>query len=513
MSEAKKDDSGKKTSPSARKLEFRIPESSAWAGYWKIFAGVGVLGLAAAGYGYTLDPQRFSFSYLFAFFLFLTLALGGTFFVLVERLTSAHWSVTVRRTAEFFMGGMPILAALFLPIMTPSVMGHLFPWIQHGEEHHASAGLINEAHAQHAPPPPAPAPQAKPEAHGDGSHGDGHGTGTGMGGGRGHGTGTGAGQAQGASADHHGAGTGGGHSTGMGAGAHQGKGRPDPHHLAHSKVLEAKKPYLNKTAFLVRAVIYFLVWIFLATRLFGFSTSQDTSKDPKLTLAAQRFAPGATILFALSLTFAAFDWLMSLDPAWYSTIFGVTIFAGSVVAIFSTLIIVTMALRDEGLVKDALKVEHFHDMGKLLFGFMVFWAYVSFSQFMLIWYAALPEETSFYHLRWDVGPWKTVSLAIVIMHFVVPFFTILSRNAKRRLPILRTGAMVLLGMHAVEMYWIVMPNYHGGDVHFHWLDIACFLGVGGTYLAVVFNRMTKHPLIPIGDPRLSRSLQHEIENA
>jgi len=112
-----------------------------------------------------------------------------------------------------------------------------------------------------------------------------------------------------------------------------------------------------------------------------------------------------------------------------------------------------------------------------------------------------------------VGPWKDVSLAIIVLHFVVPFFIILSRNAKRRLPILRMGALILIAMHAVELYWIVLPNYHGGDVRFSWVDVACFLGIGGVYLAIVFNRMTKHSLIPVGDPRLSRSLHHEIENA
>ena len=526
-------ESGKTTQPRA-KNEYRIPASSAWAGYWKIFAGIGVLGLAAAGFGYTRDPERFAFSYMFAFFLFLTFAFGGMFFVLVERLTSAHWSVSVRRTAEFFMGGMPIFVLLFLPII-PS-MGHLFPWLHHGEhgaehgaehaapapaEKHSSLDLIiPEAHAQTPAPAPAAggghdhgggaaAPAADGHTHGSGAGG----TGTGTGGGHGKGSGTGGGTAAGDDAPSRLAGSGGGHASGAGGGAHQGKGRPDPLEVAEEKTMEKKRPWLNRNAFLARAVIYFIIWIFLATRLFNLSTKQDSSKDPKLTLAAQSFAPIGTVLFGLSLTFAAFDWLMSLNPSWYSTIFGVTIFAGSVVAIFATLIVVTMKLRQDGLLKDAIKIEHFHDMGKLLFGFMVFWAYVNFSQFMLIWYASLPEETVYFHLRWDVGPWKTMSLVIVIMHFVVPFFTIVSRNAKRRLSVLWTGAVVLLAMHAVEMYWIVMPNYKGGESGFEWIDAACFLGVGGLYLALVFNRMTKHPLIPIGDPRLARSLHHEIENA
>src|SRR5579871_5968391 len=146
---------------------------------------------------------------------------------------------------------------------------------------------------------------------------------------------------------------------------------------------------------------------------FRLSTNQDTTKDPKLTLKAQRLAPVATFIFGFTLTGAAFDWLMSLLPTWYSTIYGVTIFAGSVVCMYATLILVTQALRGAGLLKDAVNVEHYHDLGKLLFGFLIFWAYTSFAQYMLIWYAAIPEETAFYHHRWDVGPWMAISLAIV----------------------------------------------------------------------------------------------------
>jgi hypothetical protein len=447
------------------------------------------------------------------------------FFVLVERLCRAHWSVSVRRTAEFFMGGLPIFALLFLPIV--ALMPELYPWVRHeaaahaGKKEHASSLVIEtEAHAEQQPAEPHLGGGGAGEGdHGSGTGGGtggGHGGGTGLGTGGGHGqhTATGGGQAAGADGPARTAGTGGGHAQGTGGGAHTGKGRPDPEELLEDKIMAGHKGhYLTKPFFLVRAVIYFVVWLFIALRFFGFSTLQDASRDPKLTVQAQWWAPPAMIAFGLSLTFAAFDWLMSLNPFWYSTIFGVTIFAGSVVAIFSTLIVVTMSLREQGLLKDALKVEHFHDMGKLLFGFMVFWGYVSFSQFMLIWYAALPEETPYFHLRWDVGSWKDVSLAIIFLHFVVPFFLILSRNAKRRLPILRIGALILIAMHAVELYWIVLPNYHGGDVRFSWIDVACFLGIGGVYLAIVFNRMTKHALIPVGDPRLSRSLHHEIENA
>lgn len=278
--------------------------------------------------------------------------------------------------------------------------------------------------------------------------------------------------------------------------------------------LALKLPYLNRPFFLVRAVIYFAIWAWLALRLFRLSTLQDSTRDPKMTVAAQRFAPGATFLFGLSLTFAAFDWLMSLDPMWYSTIFGVWVFAGSVVAIHAVLILVTLAFRRQGLIGEAVNVEHYHDLGKLLFGFTVFWAYISFSQFFLIWYAGIPEETRFYHLRWGEGPWRAVGYGIVFLHFVVPFALLLSRNTKRKLPVLGFAAALLLVMHLVEVYWAVMPNFRPlvlstDHLEVHWLDVACLLGVGGVYLALVFWQMTRHPLIPVGDPRLERSLRFE----
>jgi hypothetical protein len=282
-----------------------------------------------------------------------------------------------------------------------------------------------------------------------------------------------------------------------------------PEEAAEAAVLASKTPWLNRNGWFARAFLYFAAWTWIGLTFFRLSTSQDGTKDPKLTLRAQKLAPAATFLFGFTLTGAAFDWLMSLLPTWYSTIYGVTIFAGSVVCMYATLIVVTQSLRDAGHLKDAINVEHYHDLGKLLFGFLVFWAYVSFAQFMLIWYAAIPEETTFFHDRWDVGSWMYVSLALVILHFVVPFFLLISRNVKRRLWAIKIGALWLIAMHVVEMYWQVMPYYAGGESTVHWMDLASLVGVAGIYLAVVFYRMTKYPLIPIGDPRLSRALSFE----
>jgi hypothetical protein len=470
----------------AAKFDYRIPAGSRWAGLWKLFGAIGAGGLLLSGIGYAVDPQRFAYSYLFAFTCALTVGIGALFFIIVERLTSAGWSVSTRRLAEFFAMGFPALAALFVPVLL--CMGTLFPWLHEAEaekaEHHETSSLelanplIGVAHAQdHAGAPATPGAQPPlttrppPRRPPEGGHG---------------------------------------HGPREGAAAAT-KGGPDEAAIEakEEQTLAKKAGYLNKTFFLVRVVLYFAAWLFMAFRYFALSTGQDTTKDPSLTVKARSFAPVSTILFGLSLTFAAFDWLMSLEPSWFSTIYGVTFFAGSVVTIYATLTVVGMGLRDEGLTKNAITVEHFHDLGKLLFGFLVFWAYVNFSQFMLIWYAALPEETTFFHHRWDVGPWAYISLLLVIAHFIIPFFLLLSRNVKRRLPALRIGAVWLLVMHVVEIYWQVMPNYNHGESMVSWIDLACLAGVLGVYLAVVFRNMTLYPLIPVGDPRLARSLAFE----
>jgi hypothetical protein len=200
---------------------------------------------------------------------------------------------------------------------------------------------------------------------------------------------------------------------------------------------------------------------------------------------------------------------MSLDPFWYSTIFGVVIFACSAVVNMANLIVVTLILRNKGPLKDAVTVEHFHDMGKLMFGWLVFWAYVSFSQFFLIWYAGIPEEIAFFHRRWtdNAGTWKLLGIGLVAVKFAVPFWLVMSRNVKRRVGALAFGAVIILVMHVLEMYWYVMPNL--GAFAPHWLDIASLLGVGGIYLGAVLHAMAGNSLVPIGDPRLVRALKFE----
>jgi hypothetical protein len=376
-----------------------------------------------------------------------------------------------------------VFIVLFIPVAL--CMTTLYPWLSHGE------GIEPTAHAQMAPPPPQGASQHPVTLAPPGGPGAPRGP-------------------MGRPTPDHAHPGGAPHMQFPGiAGARRGEPLEDPEAAAEAETVNKKRPWLNRNGWLARAAIYFIAWAWIGLTFFRLSTSQDGTKDPKLTLKAESLAPISTILFGFTLTGAAFDWLMSLLPTWYSTIFGVTIFAGSVVVMYATMILITMSLRSAGHLKDAVNVEHFHDMGKLLFGFLVFWGYVSFAQFMLIWYAALPEETTFFHHRWDVGPWMYVTLAIVLSGFVVPFFILISRNVKRRLWALAIGAVWLIVMHVVEMYWQVLPYFGAGDTTISWIDLACLVGVAGAYLAVVFYRMTKYPLIPVGDPRLSRALTFE----
>ncbi len=276
-------------------------------------------------------------------------------------------------------------------------------------------------------------------------------------------------------------------------------------------VIEHKRPYLNRKFFLGRLIAYLLIWTWLAQRYFRWSTDQDKTKALENTAAAQRFAPPALILFGFSITFFAFDWLLSLDGTWYSTIFGVTVFAQCALFMFACLILTTLLLRRSGLLGNAVTVEHYHDLGKFLFGFIVFWSYVTFAQFFLIWYSNIPDEVAFFHKRWELngGTYKTLGLLIAGMHFFVPFWFMLSRHAKRRLSLLTAGAICMIVMHVLEVYWIVMPNF--GPMEPSIMDVGCLVGVFGVYLAIALRGMEDYALIPVGDPRLHRAL--DFENA
>ena len=245
----------------------------------------------------------------------------------------------------------------------------------------------------------------------------------------------------------------------------------------HDALLRWKAPYLNVPFFLIRAAIYFGVWSFIALAYYRGSRRQDVTGDPAVSARLRRFAGPAIIVLALTTAFASIDWIMSLTPHWYSTIFGVYFFSGAFVGFIALLSVLAVAMRRAGLLDAIVTVEHLHDIGKLLFAFTAFWAYIAFSQFFLIWYGNLPEETIWYRARLE-GSWKLVSIMLMAGHFGVPFFYLMGRTVKRTEWTLALGGVWLLAMHFVDLYWQVMPTLHPEGVRPSMLDAAAFVAVG-----------------------------------
>ena len=277
---------------------------------------------------------------------------------------------------------------------------------------------------------------------------------------------------------------------------------------AHDPLLAGKIVFLNPTFFVIRLVVYFLLWGLMASFLHRTSVAQDASGDPALTLRMERLSAPGMVVFALSLNFAAFDLLMSLDPHWFSTIFGVYYFAASVVAFLAVMPKILYAMQLKGILPNAVTVEHYHDFGKLLFGFVVFWAYIAFSQYMLIWYGNIPEETMWF-LKRQTGDWAVVSLLLIFGHFVLPFLLLVSRAIKRRPVLLAvTGAYVAITCW-IDIYWLVIPEFSPAVARFGLLDVLCFLGMSGVFSAAVILRLGRHSVIAEKDPRLEESLAFE----
>jgi len=196
---------------------------------------------------------------------------------------------------------------------------------------------------------------------------------------------------------------------------------------------------------------------------------------------------------------------MSLDPHWFSTIFGVYFFAGSFMAIMAFMVLVFMTLQRFGMLEGSVNVNHYQDLGKFLFAFVVFWAYIAFSQYMLIWYGNIPEETVFYRHRLEHG-WETYSAILLVGHFIIPFVVLIGRWAKRLLPLLAFMSIWMLVMHWFDIFWVAAPVLHGEHAAMSLYDVAAGLGVFGVFAAAFMYRLSRHALVPQHDPRLEKSL-------
>ena len=403
--------------------------------------------------------RRFWLAYVQAFAFVLSLSLGAMFFVLIQHLTRAGWSVVVRRPAEILAANFGVLIVAFLPIAgtVAGGSGLLYRWarpVQETHEAHAAVRpLLPAARAADPGHPPQPGGQAA------GVHGHGH----------------------------------------------------DDDAAGGLDALTLKKrAWLNGPFFLGRWVVYLAVWAVCGWFLLATSTAQDASGDPDLTLRLQYPSGAMTLLFGLTVTFAAFDLLMSLDAHWFSTIFGVYYFAGSVVGFLAVLILSLMLLQRLGLLRRSVTVEHYHDLGKLLFAFVFFWGYIAFSQYMLIWYGNLPEETAWFARRGastvEPSGWSAVALALLLGHFVLPFAGLLSRHAKRSRVWLGGMAAWLLVMHWLDLYWLVMPEAPAAGWPPGLAEIGCTAGLTGLFAAGVLRLTSGRSLLALRDPRLPESL-------
>jgi hypothetical protein len=278
-----------------------------------------------------------------------------------------------------------------------------------------------------------------------------------------------------------------------------------PEEAAH--LVAHKAAYLNLPSFTIRALVYFAIWTAYSYRLRALSIQQDRTGDPLLTARMRWLSPSGLVLFVLSVTFASFDWLMSLQPTWYSTIFGLYFYAGAFVGSLALVCLVVTELRYAQTPWGRLfTVDQQHNLGKLLLAFVAFWAYMQFSQYMLIWSGNLPEELTWIVVR-SKGVWRPIGQFIIFGHFIIPFFLLLSRDLKRTRALAWISAWMLF-VHYVDLYWVVMPAADYEHVGLHLSHFTAFIGVGGVSVAAAVALIRSAPPVPVKDPFLEDSLRY-----
>lgn len=272
--------------------------------------------------------------------------------------------------------------------------------------------------------------------------------------------------------------------------------------VMNDPILKQKVGYLNETFYMIRMVVIFAIWIFLGMRLRALSKRQDDQPEKDHQSSIMSTSAVGLILFGLSISVAAFDWVMSVEPHWFSTIFGVYLFAGMFVTGIAFITLAVIKLKEWGYLEGVINENHFHDLGKWMFGFSVFWAYIWISQFLLIWYANIPEETMYYTLRME--HWSGIFFFNVAINFVAPFLLLMSRPAKRNPKRLKIAACVVLVGHFIDLYLMVAPKvFEHAHVHVTGYGILQFLqwiGYFGLFVFVVGRGLSKMNLLPVGDP-------------
>lgn len=277
--------------------------------------------------------------------------------------------------------------------------------------------------------------------------------------------------------------------------------------------LQGKVPYLNKDFFIIRTIVIFLIMFVFYYLLAGRSFKQDKSNDPKVNKLTSRLSALFMPIFAICITVVGMDWLMSLEPKWFSTIWGVYYFAGSVLAAMSLITFISIMLKENGYLSKYLTEDHFYNFGALMFAFTNFWAYIAFSQFMLIWYANIPDETAWYLNRGD-GGWYYVSIALIFIRFAIPYLALVTRPSKSNPFRLKIISIWVFLAHYLDLYWIIMPDYtmktSSHSPVFSWFELASpFLVIGLVILVFTIIARNKN-LMPIGDPKFKKGLEFHL---
>jgi hypothetical protein len=369
----------------------------------------GIFFAALCGVGIAFEPRELAVSWLFAFIFWIGLSLGCFNAAMMHYLTGGHWGNPTRRFLEAGFMTLPLMAALFVPVLFG--LRELYPW-------------------------------ARPED------------------------------------------------------------------VAADKILQQKAAYENLTGFLLRAICFFAIWIFIALRLRKWSLQQDVSNDLAPTIKMRTLSGPGIVIVPLTVTFALVDWVMSLEAAWFSTIFGVILLAGQLLTALALATLLLAWMRNaEPFVSHFAKCDtnpHFHDLGNLLLAFVMFWAYVAFSQFLIIYSGNQPHEIGWY-LRRIAGTWKWLLGFVAAFHFFAPFCLLLFRSAKRNVRVLAIIAGMIFLAYILEIFWVVAPRFYPDGIRVHWTDFAAWLGIGGLWLAVFAGNLKRHPLLARNDPHLANA--------
>ena len=274
-------------------------------------------------------------------------------------------------------------------------------------------------------------------------------------------------------------------------------------------LLESKSGYLNESFFAIRVIAFFAIWILFYLIFTRYSKKQDVTRDQGLTKINIKLSAVFMPFFGLTITFSAIDWLMSLEPHWFSTIFGVYYFSGTTLAALAAGTYAIVTLNDKGYFQKWLQRDHFYSLGALMFAFINFWAYIAFSQFLLIWYANLPEETFWFLHKWE-GSWMYFTIGLIFIHFVIPYFGLLSQPSKMDTKRLKLMSLWILFAHFYDLFWLVMPTYSPDGVVFGWIEIAFPILAIGIIILMFTLRAKNQNIIPIGDPKLKRGLDFRL---